>query len=127
MYLEHHSYQSYLWNKVVEKYLSDKPNLKNIDIPILGFDTDFSNKDIKKIYDKFMKEEDISERDFIIRAIPQLSMEGSKRKLFLKFNDFKYSKLETDELNKTKNKIIFEFKLGKGCYATIFIKYLMSS
>ena len=76
---------------------------------------------------KVMKKEDISERDFIIRQIPQLSMEGSKRKLFLKPHNFKSSQLEVDELNKGKNKIKIEFKLDKGCYATTLIKYLMSS
>jgi tRNA(Glu) U13 pseudouridine synthase TruD len=38
--------------------------------------------------------------------------------------DFEAGSLEDDDLNSGMKKTVFEFMLGKGCYATEFIKQL---
>lgn len=118
-----HAYQSHLWNKAVESYLN-KPR-ENIDFPVIGFDSELDDE-IEDIYDRLLEEEDITFRDFIIRQIPELSCDGSSRRLFMDINDFTASKLQDDELNKGKKKIILKFKLDKGSYATTLVKHLFS-
>ncbi len=129
-----HSYQSFLFNKALEEYISVNAcgNKTNYDekIPIVGFSTELKelkNKQIKQIIKKLMEEEKITERDFIIRAIPDLSSEGSERNAFIKINDFKIIKAEKDELNEGKKKVAVSFSLPKGCYATVLIEFLLKN
>ena len=124
-----HAYQSDLWNQAVKTYLESHPKTDNIEIPIFGFETEFDNDDIEDIYDEILDKEDISQRDFIIRSIPNLTTEGTSRSIFMEVSEFSVSKLEIDELNtenKDKKKIRLEFKLNKGCYATTLIEYLFN-
>ncbi len=101
-------------------------NVINAKLPIIGFATEISNKEIEAIINKIMEEEQLGIRDFIVRAIPDLSSEGSERNAFVKINDFKIISIEKDELNENKEKIILKFSLPKGSYATVLIEYLFS-
>ena len=120
-----HAYQSYIWNKTVEEYMKTKP-LTNEKIPIVGFSTELLQNTIGKIIRKILLEEGINQRDFIIKAIPELSSEGGERNLFIMPEDFFISEPEEDELNKNKFKIILQFTLPKGSYATTVIEDLFS-
>ena len=130
-----HSYQSFLFNKALEEYISvNKENSNRPDynqkITIAGFSTELKeskNKQIKNIIEKILEEEKITERDFIIRAIPDLSSEGSERNAFVRISDFKITKTEKDELNEGKKKIAVSFSLPKGCYATVLIDFLFKN
>jgi tRNA pseudouridine13 synthase len=116
------SYQSFIFNKTIKEYTKKKHLRKNIKVPIIGFGTEFKDKEIESIIEKILKKEKVNLRDFIIRKIPELSSEGNERNLFLKIKALKIGKLESDELNKGKKKINIKFELCKGSYATIVIK-----
>lgn len=114
------AYQSLLWNKTAMK-LKDKENMK---VPIIGFGTDIDeikDQELKSIINEIMKEEKLTERDFIIRELQGLSREGDERDLFAEIKNLKTEKSE-DELNKGKKKIRLSFSLSKGCYATEALK-----
>ncbi|MAG50928.1 hypothetical protein CL621_04825 [archaeon] len=113
-----HSFQSELWNKIVKKLKHSYSK-----IPLLGFLTEFENKEIKDLSKKVLKEERISLKDFIIKQFLGLSMEGGMRDMFVKVDDFKY-KYSKDNLNKGKFKVGLEFKLKSGSYATLIVKEL---
>jgi tRNA pseudouridine13 synthase len=113
-----HAYQSFIFNKVLEQYT--KTNKKIEKIPIVGFGTESNDKIMRTLLEK----EKIVPRDFIIRQIPELSSEGDERSAFMAVKDFKIIKQEKDELNEGKEKLIVEFTLPKGSYATVFIDYL---
>ncbi len=98
-----HAYQSFLWNRMAEESEDDE-------LEIIGFGTAPTPK-IKQI----LKEESITTRDFIIKAIPQLSSEGDMRKVFAEVKDLKIKKIDEKTFE-------FEFKLPKGSYATEFIR-----
>ena len=126
-----HSYQSFLFNRTLEEYISVNTGGNKVTydekIPIIGFSTELKNKKIKKIIEKIMQEEKVTERDFIIRAIPYLSSEGGERDAFIKINDFKIINVEKDELNEGKKKMVVSFSLLKGCYATVLIDFLFNA
>lgn len=129
-----HSYQSFLFNKALEEYIpmNTRGNKINYDekIPIMGFSTELKelkNNKIKNIIEKIMQEEKITERDFIIRAIPYLSSEGGERNAFIKISDFKIINVEKDELNEGKKKMVVSFSLPKGCYATVLMDFLFNA
>lgn len=144
-----HSYQSRLFNKllsfVVKKSFSEtfivnqeqklffpKKTMKkmtetvlldsDLEIPLAGFGVEVDKKIIKD-YKEILQTEAIDEREFIIRSIPGMSLEGTNRKAFVKAENVLVSPLENDELNKDK-KIVVSFELPKGSYATTYLKSL---
>ncbi len=94
------SYQSYLFNLALAEYVRTKSKKcydaetnfgtlafsdyhDGIELPLLQFDTELSG-DVKKIYEKIMKAEGISMRDFIIRQLPDLLSSTLHRKAFFR-------------------------------------------
>ena len=108
------AYQSILWNKVAEK-INDIEKLE-----IVGFLTEFQNDSIKKLYEKFMRIDDIQLSDFMIKPLKEISAEGTMRNLYMPIKNFDYSWMD-DEIFIGKKKCIFTFELNKGSYATTLI------
>ncbi len=133
------SYQSLLFNQVLNIYfISRYKNFKKVDysqgefifsdeeiknkkIPIVGFLTEFKDKEIREIYEELMNREDITKDNFLIREIPEISSEGNERDLIVNIRDL-ICKYENDELNKGKLKATLEFPLPAGSYATLVVK-----
>jgi len=132
------SYQSYLFNKILSKYLEKNKHfviesaigslnvtdekVKNFKIPLIGFDVKFS-KDITEIAESLFLEEGILVSDFIIKALPELLTESAYRPAFIRVRNIIY-KFEKDEVYNNKLKCIISFFLPKGSYATLLIKKL---
>ena len=117
-----HAYQGLLWNKTIESYLKTGPH-KNIKIPLIGFGTEIESiqdYNLKEIILDILHKEEISERDFILPKIKELSSEGGKRDLFIKPKDLNI-KITEDEENKEKFKAVVSFFLQKGSYGTVVI------
>ncbi|MBW3020852.1 tRNA pseudouridine(13) synthase TruD [Candidatus Woesearchaeota archaeon] len=113
-----HAYQSYLWNKSVERLISK--GIEVDEVPIVGFGTEFKNDSVEEVCKEVLKEEGIKKRDFIIRQCPDLSAEGDVRKVYCDVSELEISELEN-------NQVTVKFFLPKGCYATVFIEQLLSS
>ncbi len=87
------------------------------EIALIGFNSLDINIHIKKL----LSELNLTSRDFIIRAIPELSVEGTMRDIII---PIKYLAIQVDETNNTAN---LNFELTKGSYATIVIKALTNN
>jgi len=81
-------------------------------LELVGFNTQTMNHQVKHLLD----EKSLTPREFIVRALPDLSVEGTIRECFTEIQNF-----EKRLLN---DRVILEFELGKGSYATIVIKML---
>jgi len=106
-----HAYQSYMWNEAALRWAknSNPPEL----VPLIGFG---SNPD--EMSTKVLAEEGVSPRDFVLRELPDLSVEGAERRLFVEAKDLKYH---------FANRVLtLEFELPSGSYATVFIDQLFS-
>ena len=112
-----HAYQSDLWNKTLKEYA--KKNHKNIKIPTIGFGTEIEDKNLRKIIEKIMKDENLTFRSFINRSIPELTSEGGSRDAFIEIKNLKL-------IEKGKDWIKITFKLNKGSYATVAIAFLFN-
>ena len=118
-----HAFQSMIFNRVVDEL---KDNSKNITIPLVGFGTELGTDKVSRMAREIMDAEGVTQRDFIIRQIPEISAEGSERELFFPVRKLKAGKPEPDELNNGMKKLRLEFELGKGSYATIVVKHLFA-
>ncbi len=105
-----HAYQSYLWNKAA--MLSDSEIL-----PIVGFGTEVQDEITKQV----LAEENLKPSDFVIRELPEVSAEGSERAVWVEAKELKIGDLEDDEFS-GKKKVVLEFFLPRGSYATEFIR-----
>ncbi len=112
------AYQSHLWNQTLQV---SNPKPQTLIVP--GFGVEISSDKMREL----MSVDKISERDFIIRQFPQLTLEGVERNVFTEAKNLDVSELQEDELNKGKKKIILKFNLDNGCYATEFIKQLFEN
>lgn len=119
------SYQSLIWNKTAQR-LVEKGYKGNIFVPLVGFGTEIKDREVRKIVQEELEREGIGMRDFIIKEIPNLSIEGGERGLFAEAKRLEISKMERDELNKERYKVKICFFLGKGSYATEFIRQVFS-
>jgi len=107
-----HSVQSRIWNDCVKEYVAMEGSSDSF--PIVGFGSEFANKEQEDIADAILEEHSLSPRDFIIREFPEISAEGDDRQIKV---DVSYVTIE--ELNERAVKICFN--LPKGCYATEYI------
>lgn len=112
-----HAYQSLIWNKTAEQFLKIAP-YKNTKIPIVGFGTDIETIDynLKEIILDILNKEQITERDFILKEIKELSSEGDERDLFITPENF--------HIQRKDNTAIITFSLQKGSYATTVIDFI---
>jgi tRNA pseudouridine13 synthase len=137
-YLFVHAYQSYLFNKILEKRLEEfgENALKKIDdepcneqeIPLgllAGFETKFSKGRMGEIEKEIMKEENISFEDFRVRGLSELSSKGFRKEIALFPKQFLLKRIFDDEFNEGKKAIEIEFFLEKGNYATTVLKELI--
>jgi tRNA pseudouridine13 synthase len=137
--------QSFFWNEVTKEYIKKhtkinqkldyslsefiftNEKIKNIEIPLITFDTEFENSEIEDSYIDILKKYNITPRDFIIRTIPNITPKGNVRNLICEIKNLQMSELQIDELNDKKKKVNISFELGKGSYATIIVKHLFSN
>jgi tRNA pseudouridine13 synthase len=124
-----HAYQSYLWNICVNEFIKSLANnfettSKSIYFPLIGFGLDLDD-DVKSIISDVMLKEELSLNDFIIRQLPELSLEGDKRAVFVEVLDLSIGEIEQDEFNNSMNKCTISFSLPKGSYATECVKQMM--
>ncbi len=137
-----HSFQSFVFNKALAKIVSENCNktcvvkqnpfnlvfadqselkkLGNVEIPLIGFGSELNNY-TGNVVREILEEESLCKEDFVIRSIPEISLEGSFRKAVSKAEEFSYN-LESEG---SVYKVLLEFFLRKGSYATIFIKQLI--
>jgi len=100
-----HSYQSYLFNKTLERCI--KEGLKPKEIPILGFNTKLGSTKIDKIIREILREEGVKLSEF--------KNPGTNRKAFVPVSvDYK----------KQNNSMFLNFFLPKGSYATVVLEIL---
>jgi len=138
------AYQSYLWNETLAGYLKEKcrvvkeipysqgklifsPEIfSELEIPLIGFDYERKkNKETEIILEELMKRERISPQDFILKQIPQLTLEGEMRKAFVLVKEVIIETAEKDEFHPGKKKVKVSFTLPKGSYATMVIRGMM--
>jgi tRNA pseudouridine13 synthase len=121
-----HSFQSLLWNEMAAMCLKDETDFakwKDTILPLPGFGIQASEQ-ILDTFNSVLQKHTISERDFILRQFPEISLEGSDRRIVSRIT-LKNLVADVDEFFSGKKKIMASFDLEKGSYATVAIKFLV--
>ncbi|MBI4152236.1 tRNA pseudouridine(13) synthase TruD [Candidatus Woesearchaeota archaeon] len=138
-----HALQSLLWNRTTAAYLQRKGTLEKsidysqgklvfvkdtqrlfgINIPLVGFDEmQTEEAEIKKIITGLLAEEKMDQNDFVIKQIPELTVEGDLRQLIVPIGNIQLGSVEDDEIFFGKKKMKVCFTLPKGSYATMAVR-----
>ena len=96
------------------KYLNDYNTEMVPAMHLPGYSFKSTDGRIERKLSHMLKEENISPKDFYVKEMQELSVEGGFRQLPLLVNDFSYS----DDL-------LVKFKIPVGAYATILLRELM--
>lgn len=149
------AYQSYLWNETLALYLkeqgrklleipyslgkfvfvADLEEFLEVQVPLVGFGSQNVGagkvsaevpEGVQEIIAYLLNREKVTYDDFVIKQIPELTLEGELRPAFVEVRELKINTVENDELNIGTKKVLVSFTLGKGSYATIVIKRLFA-
>lgn len=115
-----HAYQGFIFNKALSDYISRGIIVEKL--PLVGYETG-----IDEITNEILDDEKITMEDFKISAMPELSSKGIYRDCFVEVRDFEILNISDDELNTGKKKIILQFSLSKGNYATTVVREFMKN
>ncbi|MFH0808381.1 MAG: tRNA pseudouridine(13) synthase TruD [archaeon] len=116
--------QSIIFNDIVSQALEEGLDLsqKGQQSGILaGYKTRFSNGTLGKIEREVLEKHGLELNDFDIQEIPILRTKGSFRKAITSIEDLQVE-TENDEEFEGSKKIILEFTLPSGTYATTFLE-----
>ena len=98
-----------------------------IAIPLLGFKQRLSQGNQGEIEKQILEEESISQENFKVKGMPELSLKGGVRTALTPLNNFSLNKILRDEANPSKWKVQVSFMLQRGSYATIFLREIMKT
>ncbi|NHJ48479.1 MAG: tRNA pseudouridine(13) synthase TruD [Asgard group archaeon] len=129
-----HSYQSYIWNKMLSERIRIFEDLtqQEIDIienneqvlPIVGYDTNLADNVLSDYVNELFEEDNIKQKHFLVERLPALKFPGLNRRIKLNPKDFGYS-TSLDSENNTE--VTFQFSLTSGSYATVILREFMKA
>ncbi len=134
-YLFTHAYQSYLFNRIIEKRLSTGIGLKrtNGDIlidsnptaPLYGYSSEHATGTPGEIETEILEEEGVSRELFKVKEMPELSSTGTRKSIVLTPKNAQLISIEADEYFPEKRALTIRFDLPKGTYATTLVRELI--
>jgi tRNA pseudouridine13 synthase len=119
-----HAVQSKIFNEIVTQSLNENLNLEDKGQQsgiLIGYKTNFSNARLGEIEQEILKKHNLTREDFNIQELPFLKIKGSFRKSITTIKDLDIEVSEDKEFPGTK-KIILNFTLPSGTYATTFLE-----
>ncbi len=133
-YLFTHAYQSFLFNKIINKRIESGMGLKPTDddvlenglptAPLFGYESKFSNGKIGEIEKSILEEEGITFEQFKINQMGELSVKGQRKEIVLFPQELKLLEIGKDEFFEGKLFAKISFWLQKGNYATTILREL---
>ena len=115
------SVQSKFFNDVLEQMIDDGLVVLGQNVSLLGCNSNFSPGKIGKIEKEVLESYNLEIKDFTVKKLPFLSLNGSTREAFFKV---KVNDVDTqqDEIFNGSKKIILKFMIESGSYATTFLE-----
>ena len=113
------AYQSFLFNEILNNITTLPEELE-----LFNSETKFENPEIQKLILNLLEKDNLKQKDFELKITPELKLKTAYRKTKIYPKNLVFNKKYNDELNENKFKILIEFDLNSGEYATNIIKQL---
>ncbi|MEM3458023.1 MAG: tRNA pseudouridine(13) synthase TruD [Candidatus Bathyarchaeia archaeon] len=94
-------------------------------LPLMGLKQRTSRGVQGEIEKQILEEEGITQKNFKIEAMPEITTKGELRAAITPLNNFSLNKLEKDFAHSSKHIAEVSFMLYRGSYATIFLREIM--
>ncbi|MCK5449870.1 tRNA pseudouridine(13) synthase TruD [Candidatus Pacearchaeota archaeon] len=123
-----HSVQSKIFNDVLEQALEEGMDFTKKgqqSCLLMGYKTRFFNGRLGEIEQQVLAEHGLKLEDFDVQEIPYLRIKGSFRKAVTEVRDLEVEVADDENFSNSK-KIILEFILPSGVYATTFLENFVS-
>ena len=118
----------YVYGGSYDKYLDEaiKLNRGVIVAPLVGINANLDGFPLmKNFFDELIQQEGIEISIFNSELFEKYKLRGSFRPIYMKPSGLKIIELAKDELHQDKMKLIVEFSLVRGSYATLMLRELM--
>ena len=116
------SVQSKFFNDVLEQMIDNKLVIPGQNISLLGCNSNFSSGKIGKIEKEVLESYNLELKDFAVKKLPFLSLNGSTRNAFFKVEVIDVD-TQQDEIFTGNKKIVLIFNIVSGSYATTFLEH----
>ncbi|MBE0522677.1 MAG: tRNA pseudouridine(13) synthase TruD [Candidatus Methanoperedenaceae archaeon] len=93
--------------------------------PLVGYDTQFAEGEPGGIEQEVIGELDVNLSGFRVPDMPEVASKGLRREIVIPVKPG--FTVETDEINEGKTKVVLEFSLQKGAYATTVLREYMKN
>ncbi|MDW7732974.1 MAG: tRNA pseudouridine(13) synthase TruD [Methanolobus sp.] len=91
--------------------------------PLIGYDTEMASGETGMIESEVFAETGLPVESFKVLEMPEMASRGLRREILIHCEPS--FKVHEDELNPGKSKVILDFTLPKGCYATTVLREYM--
>ena len=115
------SVQSKIFNDILERVSEARLDSQHLEIILPGTMSKFSEGKLGRIESEVMQDHVLTFEDFYVPELALLTLKGSKRKAFSPVKNLDV-RIEEDDLFPLSKKIMLEFELDSGTYATTFLE-----
>ncbi len=119
-----HALQSRIFNEILETAIEENFDFSKKGqqrIQLIGYKSKDENTKVGDITKNILRMHNLSKEDFDLKEIPFLRISGQLRDAIINVNNLKLE-IEDDELFENSKKIILDFSLDSGVYATTFLE-----
>lgn len=117
------AYQSYLFNETIKLLKSKNLICDYEQLELINKDTKL-DENIKPLIEELLEKDKLSQQNFKLTSMPELKIRPALRETLIEVKDLKIIEEGKDELNEGKLKIVVNFKLQSGAYATNVVKQM---
>jgi len=117
-----HAYQSFIFNSVLDNYITKNLTASFADTPVVGFDTKLKSDFFSRTIRELLAADGLAAKDFQIRDL-QITCRGALRPAFIKVKRIGFEiKGEAKVAKQLRSALVLDFELPPGSYATVLIR-----
>lgn len=109
------------WREIPE---AESAALRALQIPTAAAKMEFPGREAETLFNEVLAEKSLTRSDFRTRELRRVRFQSFLRPAAVVPENFRVVKTGIDELHSGRKKIVLQFALPRGSYATILVKYL---
>lgn len=119
------AYQSYIFNEILRNFDKQEIIENYENLPLVGLENNFTSE-VEEIVLNILKQDMLCYDSFKLKSMPELKLRLVEREVFIHPTNIIVGEFEEDELNDGKKKVLVNFDLVSGAYATNVVSELFN-